>query len=635
MSKKKATMTLKDFHGGSIPSDLRLPSAPGVMARPADRGSFDQQSPWGNSMGRSNQRLRPASAGSARNFDENTPFLSHSAHIGRNFDEDERKPLDGISGPRRTVSDESVHALPSRMVETKTGNLAGARVGSQLSSTPPSHSSGPVGSSYAGRVSEVHKVGLNNQNLSSAGVNYQNVGVNSRSGVAGSNLNPWGVKKEVACEREPVSASWSAPDAAVKLAHASAIEKVSSGRWHSQHVHPQKDIEVIGDSEPEREFHHRGKDMYNRNINNGIDVLGRTDYHDVALAMHMERSLIADDGICNGGKETVSHDRVRSTMYMETRDWKPSIDHKEFLPHSISGVSGETDLQSPGTLETSERPKLKLLPRSELIENLELAFDYKQGHQQPIDPVHVMDENELHRTVNPVEPEFARSMVVNQAVERPKLNLKPRSRPVEQMEGNTEIKRNTLFAGARPRELVLKDRGLDAVTHYDSQPPPRIKQDALKIDQVSVQVTAAGYGEKAKNVLGDLGVAKSTDRRDQRTDIERTDEQRRNKGNENWRNYREVEKHNDLRPQQRERPLSPDTWRKPVENPKLDSAPALGQRYGKVASALELAQAFSRPVSDPTVADRLSGSKGISSRSQIPFSRLTTGRGPRPQINGY
>ena len=33
MSKKKGsgnTMTLKDFHGGSIPSDLPLPSAPGV-----------------------------------------------------------------------------------------------------------------------------------------------------------------------------------------------------------------------------------------------------------------------------------------------------------------------------------------------------------------------------------------------------------------------------------------------------------------------------------------------------------------------------------------------------------------------------------------------------------------------------
>lgn len=30
MAKKKATMTLKDFHGGSIPSDLPLPSAPGA-----------------------------------------------------------------------------------------------------------------------------------------------------------------------------------------------------------------------------------------------------------------------------------------------------------------------------------------------------------------------------------------------------------------------------------------------------------------------------------------------------------------------------------------------------------------------------------------------------------------------------
>ncbi|KAL2484004.1 eukaryotic translation initiation factor-related [Forsythia ovata] len=158
MSKKKATMTLKDFHGGSIPSDLRLPSAPGVMARPADRGSLDQQSLWGNSMGRSNHRLRPASAGSARNFDDKTPFLSHSAHIGRNFDEDERKPLDGLPGPRRTVSDESIRALPSRAVEPKTDNMAGARVGSQLSSTPPHLSTVPTGSSYAGRLSEVHNM---------------------------------------------------------------------------------------------------------------------------------------------------------------------------------------------------------------------------------------------------------------------------------------------------------------------------------------------------------------------------------------------------------------------------------------------------------------------------------------------
>lgn len=632
MSKKKATMTLKDFHGGSIPSDLRLPSAPGVMARPADRGSFDQQSPWGNLMGRSNQRLRPASAGSARNFEDKTPFLSHSAHIGRNFDEDERKPLDGLSGPRRTVSDDNDHARQSHVVEPKIDSLAGARVGSQLSSTRPSHlSSDPTVSYYAGnagRHSEVH---------GSAEVNYQNVGVNSRSVVAGSYSNPWGVKKVAAHVRDPVSASWSAPDVAVKLAHASAIEKVSSGRWHSQHVHPLKDVEVIGQSEPEREFHYRGKDMYNRNINNGVDVLGGTDDHDIAIATRMERSLIAGDGIHNGGKETQSHDRVRSTMYAETHGRNPSVNHKEFQPRNTAGVSVETELQSPGTSETSERPKLKLLPRSKPLDNLELPVDYKQGHQQPSNPIHVMDDNELPRTPNPIEPGFTGSIVVNRAVERPKLNLKPCPQPLEQLEGNTEIKRNAVFAGARPREVVLKDRGIDgvAVNLYDSQPPSRIKQDAPKMDPVSLQVTPAGYSEKAKKFLGDQRVARSSDRRDQLVDIERTDAQRRNKGNESWRNYREIEKHNnDLQLQQQERPPSPDSWRKPVENPKPDSVPAPGQRYGKVASALELAQVFSRPISDPTIADRLSGPRGIPSQSQIPFSRLT-GRGPKPQINGF
>lgn len=143
------------------------------------------------------------------------------------------------------------------------------------------------------------------------------------------------------------------------------------------------------------------------------------------------------------------------------------------------------------------------------------------------------------------------------------------------------------------------------------------------MDPVSVQVTPAGYSEKAKKFLGDQRVARSSDRRDQRMDIERTDARRRNKGNESWRNYREIVKHDDLQPQQQERDLSPDTWCKPVESPKPDSTPAPEQRHGKVASALELVQAFSRPVSDPTIADRLSGPQGIPSQSQISFSRLT------------
>ncbi|KAL5705211.1 hypothetical protein ACHQM5_023547 [Ranunculus cassubicifolius] len=102
MSKKKAfsssTMTMKDFHGGSIPSDLPLPSAPGgvVVVRPAAAG-FDRQIPNPISN-RSDHRSRPGSSGTNRtNYDKKPSFFSNPSHIHigtRNFDEDERKLLD-------------------------------------------------------------------------------------------------------------------------------------------------------------------------------------------------------------------------------------------------------------------------------------------------------------------------------------------------------------------------------------------------------------------------------------------------------------------------------------------------------------------------------------------------------------
>ena len=76
------------------------------VVRPSDRSGFDRHTSWGNPTGRPDYRSRPNSSPATRNFDDKTPFLAHTVHIGRNFDEDERKPLDGVSAPRRTVSDE-------------------------------------------------------------------------------------------------------------------------------------------------------------------------------------------------------------------------------------------------------------------------------------------------------------------------------------------------------------------------------------------------------------------------------------------------------------------------------------------------------------------------------------------------
>ncbi|KAK4399002.1 hypothetical protein Sango_1375700 [Sesamum angolense] len=717
MSKKKATMTLKDFHGGSIPSDLPLPSAPGVTVRPVDRGGFDRQGSWGNSMGRSDHRLRPASAGSSRNLDEKTPFLSHSSHIGRNFDEDERKPLDGASGPRRTVGDDSFRAQTSRVGEPKTDNLPGARVGNRAASSPAYQiSSGLPGSSYAGRVGEVHNARLNSQTFSgsrSYGSNYPISAGNAGQAVSGSYPNAWGLGKETTIKKEPAPAAWSAPDAASKLAHASALEKVSSGRWSSkQHGHPVKDAEVLGHTESEAEFEHNANNIYSKKTYNRLDVAGDSKNYDIALVMHTERSLAIDDGIHGGGKEMPTYDRARSTIRVESYERNTSVAANGFQSLHPSGKSGGTQLQSTLPSESSERPKLKLLPRSKPLENLELPVDYKQGYEQTSSRPQ-MEDIVVYGPKSPIQSSVAGSPVGDRTPERPKLNLKPRSQPLEQHEGNGEAKskgmtlrlmncmllnvlrctfdagclvipfsgslkmvviwkRGTVFGGARPREvmvlydsspirftascpalaincsavdglgsvpssnqLVLKERGVeDDVSNYESQPPVRVKEASPKADTF-LHVTPASYSEKAEGIPTDQRIGKYPDRRDHQLNGERTDSQRRSRQNEIRRNSKDVEKHrNQQQKQPQERPLSPETWRKPVEHAKPATPDAPPLRYGKAASAVELAQAFSKSVSDPTVADRLPGPRGIPSRNQMPFSRLM-GPTPRPQINGY
>ena len=142
----------------------------------------------------------------------------------------------------------------------------------------------------------------------------------------------------------------------------------------------------------------------------------------------------------------------------------------------------------------------------------------------------------------------------------------------------------------------------------------RIEQDVPKGEMLPVR-----YNGKPGNLPLDHRLVKSVDRDNQR-DAEKSDVQRKNWRNENRKSSRDLEK------QQLDRPLSPETWRKPVEQP---TSP-VGLRYGKAASAVELAQAFSKSVSDPKTADRLA-------RGQIPFSRLTgpQSRQLRPHSNGY
>ncbi|XWS18254.1 hypothetical protein CRYUN_Cryun32bG0027600 [Craigia yunnanensis] len=592
MSMKKAlsgnTMTLKDFHGGSIPTDLPLPSAPGVIVRPIDRSGYDRATSWGNPIGWPDPRARPILSPATRHFDDKTPFLTNSVHIGRNFDEDERKPFDGVSAPRRTISDESFR-VPASRVELKPESAYAGRVSGGHGSASVSPLSGGVGNSYSSIVSEAAHVG----------VSFQSSGKNHGQAASGSYPNVWAIRKEVSLTvAEPVQSVWSEQSAVSKLAHASALEKVSSGRWQSkQSIQYQKDVDVSKHSETENGLHSQ---VYDDKTYTRVNAVDTRKYSDVTLERHVEKGLNNEDGIQGGIRELPEYERNRGPNYLEVKEKKSVIYGEGIQSSNSDGNFRGSELRPSLSVlsEASERPKLKLLPWTKTMDNLEsTVIDPKQGHQQLSESVlsHAEVGNDSHGHVNTSKPGLAGSESGIQTVERPKLNLKPRSQPIEQLEGNIEKE--------------------------------RVKHNALRTEKVAEQATPR-HDERVENppVVSRAG---RKSERNHHIDNERADMQRRNWRNENRQNGRETE-----RQQQQERQPSPKTWRKPAEQPKPVSHEAAGVHNGKAASALELAQAFSKSFSDQKTDDRYAGQRGLPGRTQMPFSRLM-GPTPRPQINGY
>ncbi|KAL2931215.1 Translation initiation factor IF-2 [Bienertia sinuspersici] len=179
----------------------------------------------------------------------------------------------------------------------------------------------------------------------------------------------------------------------------------------------------------------------------------------------------------------------------------------------------------------------------------------------------------------------------------------------------------TMFIMAK----VLKERGVDNIvnSHDEAQGPSRIKNDTHRAEVAPGHAIASRQGES--NHLNDQRTGRGHEKRGQRADM-----QRKNWRNDNWRSGRDTEKHH------QERQPSPESWRKPIEQPTDNS----GLRFGKAVSAVDLAQAFSKPISSPKPVDQFSGQrgvptkKGLPARSQVPFSRLAETT-TRPQINGY
>ncbi|KAL9377630.1 hypothetical protein Peur_028965 [Populus x canadensis] len=553
MSKKKtaSTMSLKDFHGGSIPSDLPLPSAPGVMMKPgSDRNASAN---WGNNL------MRPKSSGAARGFDEKASFLSHQAPIGRNFDEDERKPLDGSSAPRRTISDENVRASALVPQELKPEYVSGSSVRG-VNNNPP---------------------------------------------------NAWGMRRDVmGVNASRVSSVSPGSNPVSKFAQASALEKVSSGMWQSKSP---------GELLPHLIYSQES------NASHSVDVGRERGDYDNSRGGQAESGRVAGDRNQVGGRTLPNHRRDQPQMHSE-----------EF--HSGGIVSSQTRPAMPP--EVSERPKLNVLARTKALERPE--NDFRQGYQQPVVSGKIEIARELYGNGNPSKPGLADtksgSQPAERPLERPKLNLKPRSQPVEQSDGSLERERSSLFGGARPRELVLKERGVDdiAINNLDMNlSPNRVNSPKNEITSEHVAATAHQSQKNDNRGATSRRNGRDSEKKDQQMDHEKTDMERKNWRNDKWKSSKDAK---DQRPE-------PETWRKPNEEPKTTSSDAAGNRPGKVSSALELAQAFSKSASDPKSQNIPSSQRGAPAGNDQPFSRLTDTREHHPApttepttrhwINGY
>jgi hypothetical protein len=166
----------------------------------------------------------------------------------------------------------------------------------------------------------------------------------------------------------------------------------------------------------------------------------------------------------------------------------------------------------------------------------------------------------------------------------------------------------------------------------------RPKGEFAKVEQKVEAMSINPSVERHESFAAGHRGPRNGDKKDHKWNTDRADAYRLTRREDNRRVARDMEK-----PQEQPRP-EPETWRKPVEPPKLEVATP---RFGKAATALELAQAFSTSMSDTAPQSRLTSAPSPrvppspgASRDQSGFSRLTDSRtlhsGPsQRKINGY
>ncbi|KAM0922720.1 hypothetical protein ACQ4PT_005998 [Festuca glaucescens] len=108
--------------------------------------------------------------------------------------------------------------------------------------------------------------------------------------------------------------------------------------------------------------------------------------------------------------------------------------------------------------------------------------------------------HDVYQNVVPAKTGVAGTDTESRAtVDRPRLNLKPPFNAVGQSGESAAKERPSLFGGARPREQVLRDRGVDALASdlEKTSPVARSKNEFAKVEQKVEAMPINPSGEKA------------------------------------------------------------------------------------------------------------------------------------------
>lgn len=369
----------------------------------------------------------------------------------------------------------------------------------------------------------------------------------------------------------------------------------------------------------------------------------------------------------------------------------PLIDNNHASATSVTDAS--VHLQS----DVLVRPKLRLLPRTkpldatsqtailEVTENshsglMSKSYEYHSAVSSL--PAEVSSEVVGNTTQPTVKASGASDFEEeNRFSERPKLNLKPRSLPVEQLEASNEKNRKSLFGGARPRELVLKERGIDdvVISGVDSAAVVNSakgntvnNKDADPVDDKDeLNVDSSGSGnnirqdDRVENLVFDRKVSnralerpdssRDPEKKEYWVDTEKQELQRNLRRNESWRNPHGKDNYKQERRQDLDKQ---DSWRKSTDSAGLNGGPQRSLSssllenssdvpgkygHGRAASAVELAEVFSRSASHIVNGQRFSSQGSPIPKAAVPFSRLTDSSVAREfrsssvqrRINGY